>query len=170
MIRVNENLSTQDKIILTPKDVDFRFASIFIDNLGLIDGETYTFLANLNLSEGETASIILFDSDYKIQSGTATFTTEERNSFTFTYKEGVTSRLSCYAGIHGSTNGISAEYTNIKLEKGDQMTPYLPHKSKVKAENQAIFVAGGGIPRGVSSLSLKLVDFDQLNLGVGYVS
>lgn len=167
---INENLSTQDKIILSARDVQNRFSSLFIANLGLIDGETYTLSANLKLSEGETASIILFDSDYKIQSGSSTFTTKERNNFTFTYKEGVTNRLICYAGIHGSTNGISAEYTNIKLEKGEQMTPYLPHKSKVKADNQAIFLIGGGIPRGVSTLSLKLVDFDQLSQGVGYVS
>lgn len=140
---INENLTTQDKIILDAKDVDFRFSSVFVENVGLVDGVTYTFSANLKLSKGESASIILFDSDYKIQSGTTTFTTEERNSFTFTYKEGVTSRLACYAGIGGSTGGISAEYTNIKLEKGDQMTPYLPHKSKVKSDKQAIFVAGG---------------------------
>lgn len=140
---VNENLSVQDKIILEARDVAFRFASVFIDNLGLIDGEAYTFSANLNLSEGESASVILFDSDYKIQSAITTFSNKERNVFTFTYKEGVTSRISCYAGIHGSTSGISAEYTNIKLEKGEQMTLYLPHKSKVKLDNQAIFVAGG---------------------------
>ena len=140
---INENLSTQDKIILSARDVDARFESVFIDNLGLVDGETYTFSANLNLSEGETSSVILFDSDYKIQSGTSTFTVQKRNSFTFTYKEGVTSRLACYAGVHGRTSGISARYTNIKLEKGDQMTPYLPHKRKVKAENQAIFPPEG---------------------------
>lgn len=140
---VNENLSTQDKIILTAKEIDARFASVFIDNLGLVDGETYTFSSNLNLSEGETSSVILFDSNYKIRSGTSTFTVQERNGFTFTYKEGVTSRLACYAGVHGRTSGISARYTNIKLEKGDQMTPYLPHKRKVKAENQAIFPPEG---------------------------
>lgn len=141
---INENLSMQDKIILTAKDVDARFASVFIDNLGLVDGENYTFSANLNLSEGETSSVILFDSNYKVQSGNSTFTTKKRSGFTFTYKEGVTSRLACYAGVHGSTKGISAEYTKIKIEKGDQMTPYLPHKSKVKPENQAVFPIGGG--------------------------
>ena len=140
---INENLTMQDKIILSPKDVSVRFNSIFIDNISLVDGETYTFSANLNLSKGETASIMLYDSDYKIQSGTSIFTTKERNSFTFTYKEGVTSRIACYAGVHGSTNGISAEYTNIKLEKGEQMTPYLPHKSKVKADNQALLPPEG---------------------------
>ena len=133
---INQNLTMHDKIILSAKDVAARFEAVFIDNLGLVDGQTYTFSANVNLSEGETASTILFDSDYKIQSGTATFTTKERNSFTFTNKEGVTSRVVCYAGVSGSTNGISAEYTNIKLEKGEQMTPFLPHKDNLPEEKQ----------------------------------
>lgn len=143
MIRVNENLSTQNKIILTAKEIDSSFASAFIDDLGLVDGETYTFSSNLNLSEGETSSVILFDSEYKIQSGTSTFTAQERNDFTFTYKEGVTSRLACYAGVHGRTSGISARYTNIKLEKGKEMTPYVPHKSKLESDKQAIFPPKG---------------------------
>ena len=140
---INENLTMHDKIILSAKDIAARFEAVFIDNLGLVDGQTYTFSANVNLSEGETSTIRLYDSDYKILSGTSTFTTKERSSFTFTYKEGVTSRVACYAGVTGSTNGISADYTKIKLEKGDQMTPYLPHKTKVKAENQAIFPPEG---------------------------
>ena len=140
---INENLSTQDKNILTAKDIDARFAAVFIDNLGLVDGETYTFSGNLNLSEGETSSVILFDSNYKVRSGNSTFTTKKRNGFTFTYKEGVTSRIACYAGVHGSTKGISAEYTKIKIEKGDQMTPYLPHKSKLESDKQAIFPPEG---------------------------
>ena len=140
---VNENLSMKDKIILTAKDVDARFYSVLIDNLGLVDGEIYTFSSNLNLSEGETSSVMLWNSDYKIRSGTSTFTTKKRNGFTFTYKEGVTSRVACYAGVTGRTSGISARYTNIKLEKGDQMTPYLPHKSKVESDKQAIFPPEG---------------------------
>lgn len=148
---INENLSTQDKIILSAKEIASRFSSAFIDNLGLVDGENYTFSANLNLSDGVIASVIIFDSDYKIQSGTSTFTAQERNGFTFTYKEGVTSRLACYAGVAGSTNGISASYTEIKLEPGDQMTPYLPHKTNVKDENQDVFLAGGYSKRYIHS-------------------
>ena len=89
------------------------------------------------------SSDLLYDSNYKVLSGTSTFTTKERNSFTFTYKEGVTSRIACYAGVHGSTSGISADYTKIKLEKGKEMTPYLPHKSKLESDKQAIFPPEG---------------------------
>lgn len=140
---VNENLSTEDKIILTPKEIDNRFLSVLIDNFGLVDGETYTFSSNLNLSEGETSSVFLFDSDYKIPSGTYTFTVQKRNSFTFTYKEGVTSRVACYAGVKGSTSMISADYTEIKIEKGDQMTPYLPHKDNLPKDKQPLLPPEG---------------------------
>lgn len=140
---VNENLSTKDKIILTAKDVDARFESVLIDNLGLVDGETYTFSSNLNLSEGETSSVMLYDSNYKVLSGKSTFTAQERNDFTFTYKEGVTSRIACYAGVHGSTSGISADYTKIKIEKGDQMTPYLPHKDNLPTDKQPLLPPEG---------------------------
>ena len=140
---INENLSMQDKIILTAQNINARFDSVNIDILGLVDGETYTFSSNLNLSEGETSSVILYDSNYKVQSGNSTFTTKERNSFTFTYKEGVTSRLACYAGVNGSTSGISAEYTKIKIEKGDQMTPYLPHKDNLPTDKQPLLPPEG---------------------------
>lgn len=146
---VNENLSTKDKIILTAKDISARFESVIIDNLGLVDGETYTFSADLSLSEGEEATIIIFNSDYTINHRSTKLSTKKRSSLTFVYNNESTSRIACYAGIHGSTNGISAEYTKIKIEKGDQMTPYLPHKSNVSAVDQAIFPIGGGVSRSL---------------------
>ena len=141
---INENLSNQDRIILDAKNLNFRFGEFILDNLGLVDGEAYTFSAIVSLSEGQESTIIVYNNDYSINSGSSRFSTKKRNSFTFVFKKDVTTKIACYAGIHGSTSSISAEYTNIKLEKGDQMTPYLPHKSKVKAENQAIFPIGGG--------------------------
>lgn len=140
---VNENLSGQNSIILDSKDSSFRFGAFFLSDLGLVEGETYTFSAELTLSEGEEGTVILFDSDYKVNSKSTRLSTKERTSFTFVYKEGMTNKIACYAGVHGSTSGITARYTHIKLEKGDQMTPYLPHKSNVKVENQAIFLGGG---------------------------
>lgn len=59
-------------------------------------------------------------------------------------------------------------FTEMKVEK-DEVTPYIPNENTIEPSKQAVFVAGG-IPRGVSTLSLKLVDFDQLCMGVGYVS
>lgn len=173
MIQVNENLIKQSSIVVEARDVSFRYEAIFIDSLNLVEGATYTFSANLDLSEGSKGTVIVFDKSYTVKSGTSMISTKNRSGFTFVYKGDSTHRIACYAGVAGSCNGVSARYTNIKLENGDKMTPHLPYKSNVKAENQAIYLAGGGIPRGVSrklTYLVNLVDFDQLNLGVLYVS
>ena len=60
--------------------------------------------------------------------------------------------------------------TKGKLEVDDNPSLYSPSKTELEPSKQAIYLAGGGIPRGLSSQSLKLVDFDQLSLGVLYVS
>lgn len=66
-------------------------------------------------------------------------------------------------------NGDTKE-TYFKIEKGDTSTPYIPSKNMLEPSKQAVFVAGGGIQGSVSTLSLKLVEIDQLSQGVGYVS
>ena len=143
MIRVNENLTGQSSLVLSGKDLANRFGAVYLNDLGLIDGKTYTISANLSLSEGEEATIIVFNSDYTVNHKSTRLSTKKRSSLTFVYSNESTSKIACYAGISGRTNGISAEYTNIKLEKGEQMTPYLPHKSKVKADNQPLLPPEG---------------------------
>lgn len=49
----------------------------------------------------------------------------------------------------------------LKLEKGDNATPYIPNKNSVKADNQAVFLSGGGIRRSLSKIGKE---------GVLYVS
>ena len=142
---VNDNLIKQSAIFLEAKDISYRYESVFIDSFNLVEGATYTFSANLDLSEGSEGTVIVYDKSYTVNSGTSMFSTKNRSGFTFVYKGDSTHRIACYAGVAGSCNGVSARYTNIKLEKGDKMTPHLPHRSNVKAENQAIFPSGGGI-------------------------
>ena len=141
---VNDNLTKQSSIVLEAQDIAHRYGAVFLDSLNLVEGATYTFSANLDLSEGSEGKVIVFDKTYTVYSKMSMFSTKNRSGLTFVYKGDSTHRIACYAGLTGSTNGISASYTEIKLEPGDQMTPYLPHKSKVKPENQAIFPSGGG--------------------------
>lgn len=158
---VNENLIKQSSIVLEAKDIAYRYGAVFLDSLNLVEGATYTFSANLDLSEGSEGKVIVFDKTYTVYSKISMFSTKNRSGLTFVYKGDSTHRIACYAGLTGSTDGVSARYTNIKLEKGDKMTPYLPHKSNVKPDNQAIFLAGGGIPGGLSKIGKE---------GVLYVS
>lgn len=141
---VNDNLIKQSSIVLEAKDIAYRYGAVFLDSLNLVEGATYTFSANLDLSEGSEGKVIVFDKTYTVYSKISMFSTKNRSFLTFVYKGDSTHRIACYAGLTGSTDGISARYSNIKLEKGDKMTPYLPHKTNVKADNQAIFPSGGG--------------------------
>lgn len=66
-----------------------------------------------------------------------------------------------YMIIYLANNGGGIKEPDLKIEEGDKKTPYIPSKNMLDPSKQAIFLAGGGIPRGVSTLRF---------LGVGYVS
>ena len=150
---VNDNLTKQSSIVLEAKDTTHHYGTVFLDSLNLVEGATYTFSANLDLSEGSEGKVIVFNKTYTVYSQISMFSTKNRSGLTFVYKGDSTHRISCYAGLTGSTNGISASYTEIKLEPGDQMTPYLPHKSNLESDNQAIYPIGGGYFKEVYPIS-----------------
>ena len=66
----------------------------------------------------------------------------DRLELTFNKMENM--RIVCYTDVAGKTEDVGLKAFNIKLEFGDAATQYIPNKSKVKAENQAIFPIGGG--------------------------
>lgn len=80
--------------------------------------------------------------------------TDDKNQFRFTASQ---------------TGKMGVRCVGIKWELGEA-TPYISNRNNLEPSKQAIYLAGGGIPRGVSSRSLNLVDFDQLCLGVLYAS
>ena len=61
--------------------------------------------------------------------------------YTFLYKSDI-------ERIWATTNSgyypkVGAIFSQIKIEEGKEPTPYIPNKNSVKADKQAIFVAGG---------------------------
>lgn len=132
----------------------------------LIDGKTYTFSCKINQSENGTgyASILVASKnledvgDYKSEH---TIIDIKDYKVTFTYNKSNNDLIIVYNDILAKTSGIDAEFEDYKLEEGDKCTPYIPHKDLIEPSKQAIFLAGGGIPRGVSTLDIQ---------GVGYVS
>jgi len=82
-------------------------------------------------------------------------------SQTFIYKEGRSEKIFLYPGTAGAAHNCEATFYNIKLIEGESTDLYLPNVNDLEPSKQAIFKAGGGIPRGVSTL---------LGLGVGYAS
>lgn len=82
-------------------------------------------------------------------------------SIDFIYKKGRSEKIYFYPGKAGNAYNCEGTFYNIKLVEGDGDDLYSPCKDDLDPCKQAIFVAGGGIPRGVSTLSCQ---------GVGYVS
>lgn len=81
-------------------------------------------------------------------------------SVTFIHVEGRSEKICFYPGEAGNAYNSEGVLYNIKLVEGGQDDFYSPCKDDLEPSKQAIFLARGGIPRGVSTLSL----------GVGYVS
>ena len=106
---------------------------------GFIVGKTYTISCNVHKNDNHGNWKMNINQDagssktFKPNDGikSITFRCERDSDQVFIY--------------FGDQNTPNRKYkiTELKLEKGDRMTPYLPHKSNVKSENQAIFVAGG---------------------------
>ena len=141
---VNENLLPINEFHIEAKDSQHNSKSISFNELPVEEGEKYTlsFYGKQNEKGSGSYSLIFYRNAIGDTILSKQYECNKRNSFTFVYTSEM-DRFNLYADIIGETTGVSADFNMLKLEKGDQMTPYLPHKSNVKAENQAIYLAGG---------------------------
>ena len=142
---INENICNIEDIINPKRYSAANFVAIYIDQLNLTDGESYTISLDCEQTGDKTDGFTFNLYNYnlkKLINQVGVF--NKRNHMTFKYEEGETYKVNLYTGIIGEYTESGANFYNIKLEEGDQMTPYLPHKSKVKSDNQAIFPIGGG--------------------------
>lgn len=106
----------------------------------LKEGELYTFSFDLSTITGSNDITV---STYPDMSNTYIVSSNvKRQKISFKYNTDV-KFVNIYMGIVGRATG-SYRIQNLKLEEGEIATTYLPHKSSVKAENQAIFPIGGG--------------------------
>ncbi|EEI83488.1 hypothetical protein [Anaerococcus tetradius] len=142
---IRDNLYEGDQILSYPKARGmYNFITILskseIDNLE--ENKKYTISLNLNQTENGSGYVnfgrVIGSSlqDFKKNS------VKDRLELTFDKTENT--RILCYTDLAGKTDDVGLKAFNIKLEFGDAATQYIPHKSKVKAENQAIFPIGGG--------------------------
>lgn len=142
---INENLLPINELHLKAKNTRYNSAIIYFDKLLVEEGEQYTlsFYGKQNEKGSGIYSLIFHRKAQGDQLLSKRYACNQRNSLSFVYTSEM-NRFNFYADIIGEEIGVSADFIMMKLEKGDQMTPYLPHKSKVKPENQAIFPIGGG--------------------------
>lgn len=141
---VNENLLPINEFHIKAKNGIYNSKAISFDELPVEEGEKYTlsFYGKQNEKGSGRYSLIFHREATGDTILIKHYDCNQRNSFTFVYTSEM-KRFNLYADIIGEETGVSADFTMLKLEKGDQMTPYLPHKSNVKADKQAIFKSGG---------------------------
>lgn len=92
-------------------------------------GQTYTFSANVSLQHTSQNRVNLAVYDWQTTESYAVMNSFKadgtRDSWTFTVPANIKSSKAClllYAGASGNTHGITASYTNMKLEKGSEAT------------------------------------------------
>lgn len=96
-------------------------------------GQTYTFSAKVNLQNTDLKNVTVSVYDWNISSDKRYLTTNDfkadgsRDSWTFTVPKNIKTEkasLIVYAGQWGKTGGITATYSDMKLEKGSVATPF----------------------------------------------
>lgn len=151
---INENLYSGDDIYVPPNNIKYQFLPVNFD-INFNPGESYTLSCTVDVSIGNTCELKIFNGDYSEELFSKQFTAGKRDYLTFKFSDNAKYRFAFYAGNAGKTNNIKAYYKKVKIEKGDKMTIYLPHKSKVKAEYQAIFPIGGGTQKSIRHKAYK---------------
>ena len=156
---INENLvdlsqmtytmASYDKDTKIAKVVDSYHASRLQIALpeGYKTGDTYTFSCNIdNIDGDDTMEIVTYPGTNEIKTLKSDGT---KQTFKFTVADHKTN-LYLYLGIRANTKGSYKIY-NIKIEKGDKATPYIPSKNSLDPSKQAIFKVGGYSKRCIHS-------------------
>lgn len=96
-------------------------------------GQTYTFSAKVNLQNTDRKRVTASVYDWDTSNDSRYLTTDDfkadgsRDSWTFTVPKNINTEkaiLIVYAGQSGNTGGITATYSDMKLEKGADATPF----------------------------------------------
>lgn len=141
---INENLYTGPrKVEIKALDNNANYQEVIIPD-GLIDGERYTISADISQKNGKgVISYVIFDKDIRLRGEFVHAKINGKTPFTFNYKSELTHKILLYSGQAGNTRGISTIYSNIKIEKGEEATPYIPSKNSLDPSKQSVFKAGG---------------------------
>lgn len=147
-MRINENLYEGEQRLTFPRAKGNYNYNTILSNTDvdkLEENKKYTISIDVNQTDSGSGYVNFGRvKDGALQDWTKK-SVKDRLELTFNKTENM--RIVCYTDLAGKTEDVGAEVFNIKLEFGDATTQYIPHKSKAKAENQAIFPIGGGITK-----------------------
>ena len=118
-------------------------------------GDTYTFSCNIeNIDGNDTLEIITYPGEGEVKMLKIDGT---KQVFKFTVAEGNT-HLYLYLGRREKTKGSYKIY-DLKIEKGDQATPYIPNENSIETAKRQYFI--GGVR------SKKYIQSNKIPLGKG---
>lgn len=167
---INENLVDLSKISTTMVDYDkdTKIAKV-VNNYhasrlqfalpeGYNVGDTYTFSCKIDKINGfEGAEIKTYPNSSDVISLNIDGT---QQSFTFTVVDGNT-HIYLYLKSDTKRKGVYKIY-DVKIEKGDRSTPYIPNENTIETAKRQYFIGGG--------TSKKYIQSDKSPLGKGVVA
>jgi len=143
---INENLTHIPPFKLTPIHDDNRYQAIELPT-NLVEADTYTVSAEVEQTSNGTGSVTLrtYDGDIKTihDSKICDIGEDGRVHLSFEYHSNKTVNFLFYTDVAKMTDYIGADYFNIKLEKGDKATPYIPHENSIETAKRQYFIGGG---------------------------
>ena len=143
---INENLAYIKNFELTAINDRNRYRRIELP-IYLVAGRKYTISARVKQDPNGSGVITLRTYDE-----TMTNIKDEKHCkidddgrvfLTFIYDEVSTFYFLFYTDRAKETTGIGASFDYVKLEKGEQMTPFLPHKENLPKDNQPLLPPEG---------------------------
>ena len=142
MIQVKENLCKVNNFVIKPENVAYNYRIIKLSN-NLVDGEIYTFSAKVKQTNNGSGRCGFVIRKQGFSNSAWTTLPIENFVYKFKYDKEKQEEILIYSDVQEKTNNVGAEFYNVSIVKGDGMDIYLPYKSNVKPENQAIFPIGG---------------------------
>lgn len=142
---INENLyEGNQKLSFSREKGNYNYITILsnsdVDKLE--ENKKYTISCDVNQTENGSGYVNFGRVKGGALQDWAEKSVKDRLELTFNKMENM--RIVCYTDLAGKTEDVGLKAFNVKLDPGDTATQYIPHKSKVKPENQAIFPIGGG--------------------------
>lgn len=134
----------EKKIQIKSKAGPWNYYRAYLSNIGCETGQVYTLSFDSRQTNNGSGlfSCIKYDHQEK-EIDNQVVRVGERTIIKISGEEPSGTRLNFYPDIAGKDSEIGISIFNIKLEEGDIATQYIPNKNIIKADNQAIFLAGG---------------------------
>lgn len=151
---INENLALNNfKDGETKEDTDRGYTYFLIadlPDLNLNDGDTYTVSFNLEQSakgcgqfNAGPLSIPNKERPQRYLMSKTNYEVKDRSYFSFIYSEDTQSSIVVYTDLVSRNAGVGGTIKNVKIEKGDKMTPYIPSKNSIETAKRQYFIGGG---------------------------